>query len=129
MIGLDTNVLVRYLTQDDGAQTARAAKVIDAAHSATLFVSNVVICELIWVLEDVYHHKRDDIARVVERLLLSGQLVFEDKDLIWKVVADYHDGKGDFADYMIGRLSERAGAFETVTFDRALKGSRLFRLL
>ena len=129
MIGLDTNVLVRYLTQDDPSQAAKASRVIDAAEGGELFVSSVVVCELVWVLEDSYDQKRDQIAQVLERLLLTGQLAFESKDLLWQVLADYRQGKGDLADYMIGRLAQRAGASETLTFDRALKGSQFFRLL
>ncbi len=128
MIGLDTNVLVRYLTQDDPSQAAKASRVIDAAEGGELFVSSVVVCELVWVLEDSYDQKRDQIAQVLERLLLTGQLTFESKDLLWQVLADYRQGKGDLADYMIGRLAQRAGAPETLTFDRALKGSQFFRL-
>jgi predicted nucleic-acid-binding protein len=129
VIGLDTNVLVRYLTQDDPAQAVKAARVIESAEAAGLFVSAVVVCELVWVLEESYDQKREQIAQVLERLLLSGQLVFENKDLLWLVLADYRQGKGDVADYVIGRLADRAGASETVTFDRGLKGSELFRLL
>jgi predicted nucleic-acid-binding protein len=128
LIGLDTNVLVRYLTQDDPSQAAKASRVIDAAEGGELFVSSVVVCELVWVLEDSYDQKRDQIAQVLERLLLTGQLTFESKDLLWQVLADYRQGKGDLADYMIGRLAQRAGAPETLTFDRALKGSQFFRL-
>ena len=128
MIGLDTNVLVRYLTQDDPSQAAKASRVIDVAAAGELFVSSVVVCELVWVLEDSYGQKRDEIAQVLERLLLTGQFAFEDKALLWQVLADYRGGKGDLADYVIGRLARRAGASETFTFDRALKGG-LFRLL
>jgi predicted nucleic-acid-binding protein len=128
LIGLDTNVLVRYLTQDDPSQAAKASRIIDAAAAGELFVSSVVVCELVWVLEDSYDHKRDQIAQILERLLLTGQFAFEDKALLWQVLADYRDGRGDLADYVIGRLARRAGSSETVTFDRALKGS-LFRVL
>jgi predicted nucleic-acid-binding protein len=129
VIGLDTNVLVRYLTQDDPAQAAKATRVIESAEAGGLFLSAVVVCELVWVLEESYDQTREQIAQVLERLLLSGQLVFENKDLLWQVLRDYRQGKGDVADYVIGRVANRAGASETVTFDRGLKSSELFRLL
>lgn len=129
MIGLDTNVLVRYLTQDDRAQAERASRVIESAAAGELFVSAVVVCELVWVLEEAYDHTRDEIGGVIERLLLTGQFAFDDKDLLWNALADYRRGRGDFADHVIGHLGERAGSTETVTFDRALKASRLFRVI
>jgi predicted nucleic-acid-binding protein len=129
VIGLDTNVLVRYLTQDDATQAARASAVIEKANPASLFIASVVVCEVVWVLEDAYGHKRDDIAEVLEKLLLSAQLTFENKDELWQTLADYRQGKGDFSDYLIGRTAHRAGCVHTLTFDTALKASKLFHLL
>jgi len=129
VIGLDTNVLVRYLTQDDAGQAAKVARVIDSAEPGSLFVSGVVLCELIWVLEDVYRHGRGEIADVVDKLLQTAQFAFEDKDLLWQALADFRHGKGDFADHVIGRVAHRAGCEHTLTFDRGLKNQRLFQLL
>jgi predicted nucleic-acid-binding protein len=127
--GLDTNVLVRYLTQDDPAEAARASRVIDAAGPADLFISTIVVCELVWVLEACYRRKRLEIAPVLEQMLLSGQFAFEDKDLLWQALEDYRRGKGDMADYLIGRIAQQGGCAQTVTFDKGLRGERLFRLL
>jgi predicted nucleic-acid-binding protein len=129
VIGLDTNVLIRYLTQDDRVQADKAGRVIDAAQAASLFVSSIVICEIVWVLEDAYRRKRDEIAEVLEKILQTGQFAFEDKDLMWQALVDYRRGKGDLSDYLIGRVAHRAGCSHTLTFDNALKGSNLFRHL
>ncbi|MBA2302533.1 MAG: type II toxin-antitoxin system VapC family toxin [Acidobacteria bacterium] len=129
MIGLDTNVLIRYFTQDDQVQAAKAARIIDAAPSAGLFISSVVICEIVWVLEDSYRHKRKEISEVLETMLQTGQFAFENKDLLWQALRDYRRGKGDLSDYLIGRVAHRAGCSHTLTFDAALKTSDLFRLL
>jgi predicted nucleic-acid-binding protein len=129
VIGLDTNILIRYLTQDDPAQNARAARVIDTAPSGGLFIAAVVICEIEWVLEDVYRLKRADIVAIIERMLQTGQFAFEDKDLLWRALGEYRGGKGDLSDYIIGQVSHRAGCSHTLTFDAGLKGSSLFRLL
>jgi len=131
MIGLDTNVLVRYLTQDDPAQAARATRAIEDAadRGEPLFISGVVLCELVWVLESVYGYKRKEVADVVERILRTTQFDFDHKDQLWQAWQDYRAGKGDFADYLIGRLGQVAGCEETLTFDGALEGSPLFRVL
>jgi predicted nucleic-acid-binding protein len=120
---------VRYLTQDDAAQAARVSRVFDAAESGSLFISAVVLCETIWVLEDAYRHGRQQLADVVDKVLLTAQFAFEDKDLLRRALADYQQGKGDFADHMIGRIADRAGCEHTLTFDRGLKNQRLFQLL
>jgi predicted nucleic-acid-binding protein len=129
VIGLDSNVLVRYLTQDDAKQAARASRVIDSAGPASLFLSSIVICELVWVLEDVYRRSRREIAELLEKILLTGQFAFEHKDLLWKALADYQRGKGDLSDFLIGRIGRDAGCTHILTFDNGLKGHRLFELL
>src|SRR3954463_107125 len=105
MIGLDTNVLIRYLTQDDPAQAAKATRTIDAAAPGGLFLGSVVVCEIVWVLEDAYRLKRPQIAATIEKVLQTAQFAFEDKDLLWEALADYQRGKGDLSDYIIGRVS------------------------
>ena len=131
MIGLDTNVVVRYLTQDDPVQAARATEVIEdaAERGDRLFLSGVVLCELVWVLESAYGYERAEVTDVVERVLRTTQFEFDHKDQLWQAWQDYRTGKGDFSDYLIGRLGHAAGCRETLTFDRALERSPLFRLL
>jgi predicted nucleic-acid-binding protein len=131
MVGLDTNVLIRFLTQDDPVQCRRASAEIEGAadRGATLFVANVVLCELVWVLEDAYGYSRRKIQVVLDSLLRSVQLQFEDKEAAWLAFGDYSDGKADFSDYLVGRIGARAGCAETLTFDKALRDSSLFRVL
>lgn len=75
MIGLDTNVLVRYLTQEHPAETAAATKEIDeAAHRGTkLVVSPMVLCELVWVLDSAYGRSRGEVAGALDRILCIAQ--------------------------------------------------------
>ena len=131
MIGLDTNVLVRYLTLDDPDQGARASEVIDrAARDGTaLFVSAVVLCELVWVLERAYGYRRVEVAGALEGVLRAAQFRFADPGLLWRAMADYRDGRADFADHVIGRQGTAAGCEATVTFDAALDGDPSFRVL
>jgi len=131
MKGLDTNVLVRYLTQDDPKQTAIATKVIEeaAAKEEKMFLHLLVFCELIWVLESAYAYPKSDILKVLERILRTAEFEISEKDLLWLALTDYRSGKGDFSDYYLGRANERAGAKVTLSFDTALKGEPRFQIL
>ncbi len=131
MTGLDTNVLVRYLTQDDPAQARRANAVVAeaVAKGEHWFLSGVVLCELVWVLRGAYGLEKHAVVAVLDRMLSTAQFEVEEKDLVRRALEDYRAGRGDFADYMIGQRNREAGCAETVTFDRRLKGSRLFRVL
>jgi predicted nucleic-acid-binding protein len=129
LIGLDTNVLIRYLTHDDPAQAGKATRVIERAAPGELFVSAVVMCEIVWVLEVAYKQKRESIAGLLESMLQVTQFAFEHKDLLWHAVADYRRGKGDLSDYLIGRIAKDEGCSYSLTFDAALKSSEHFRVL
>ncbi len=131
MIGLDTNVLVRYLTQDDPTQTRRANALINGVldRSDRCAINVVVLCELVWVLGDAYGLDRATIASTLEQLLDTAEFVIEERDIAYHALSDYRRGPGDFADYVIGRGNRHAGCDETATFDRALRGSDLFRVI
>lgn len=131
MIGLDTNVLARYLTQDDPAQSRRATGVIAEAERRgdRCVISTIVLCELVWVLRYAYEVDRDAVAATLDRILDTAQFVIEDKDLARRALADYRRGPGDFSDYLIGWRNREAGCSETATFDQALKRNELFRLV
>ena len=131
MTGLDTNVLVRYLTLDDPRQSTHATELIEGAARSgePLFVSGVVMCELVWVLAGAYGHRKPDIIAALEALLRAAQLRFADPARLWGALADYRDGEADFADYLIGRVGADAGCSTTATFDRALEGTPQFTLL
>jgi predicted nucleic-acid-binding protein len=131
LIGLDTNVLVRYLTLDDPRQAKIATEVIEGATTAgePLFVSTVVMCEVVWVLERGYRFDRAHVEHAIDALLRTAQLHFREKDLLLAALADYRGGSGDFADYVIGRDAAAEGCSRTVTFDRALAPSPLFEVV
>lgn len=131
MIGLDTNILVRYLTQDDPEQSKKATHEIEngLAAGAMFFIADMVMCELVWVLESAYGYARQEIVRALERILRTKQFRFENKDLLWQSLADYQNKKGDFADNLIGRAGHKAGCREILTFDAGLKNNPIFRVL
>lgn len=131
MIGLDTNVLVRYLTKDDPAQARAATQEIDQgiARDDMFFIAPVVLCELMWVLRSAYGLSRAEIGLTLDRILRTKQFEFTEKGLLWEALADYKSGKGDFSDHIIGRLGRNAGCIHTITFDTRLKSSPFFRVL
>jgi predicted nucleic-acid-binding protein len=131
MRGLDTNVLVRYLTQDDPVQSRKVNTVIAEAvdRGEQCSISAIVLCELVWVLREAYRLDKPTVAATLEKVLDTAQLVVEQADLARRALDDYRRGRGDFADYLIGWRNRQAGCSDTVTFDRALGRSRLFRVL
>jgi len=129
--GLDTNVLVRYMTEDDPRQAAAAAKEIEGAgkKGEKLVVQPLVLCELAWVLESAYGVGKKELLEVFERILRTAQFEIPGKDLVWRSLADYRTGRGHFSDYLLGRWNEDEGASVTITFDKALRGTPRFHVL
>ena len=131
MIGLDTNVLVRYLTQDDPGQ----ARVVDTlisqsvADGVALHIDDVVLCELVWVLRGAYRFGKATIATTLDRILDTTLFSFDDRALLRQALSEYQTGDADFADYVIGARNARSGCEVTVTFDHALGGHDAFSLL
>ncbi len=128
MIGLDTNVLVRYVTQDDPAQSARAARLIEdrCSQECPGYVSVVVLCELVWVLSSGYGYGRDDIARLLRGILTTSALAVEESERVWNALRRYEQGKAGFADCLIGCACRDAGATPVFTFDRLAAAEPLF---
>ena len=128
--GLDTNVLVRFLVQDD-AEQGKAAQDLLATFTAGEpgFVCREVLIELVWVLERAYALPRGDIARALNGLLEACELVIEAADRAAIAVDRYRKGGPGFADQMIALAGQGGGCRETVTFDRKAAGLSGMRLL
>lgn len=123
MIGLDTNVLVRYIMQDDAKQAAKATKLIESLSAqAPGFVSLVAVVELVWVLSSCYELERDQISQAIDVLLRANQLVVDQAENVARAHGAYSSGTADFADCLIERTSSLAGCDRTMTFD--LKAAR-----
>jgi predicted nucleic-acid-binding protein len=122
MIALDTNVVVRYLVEDDKDQAERAARMIESALAADepLFVPQVVLCEVVWVLDSVYQFPREDILSALKGLIQARQLLVQGKDEVRRAIEALEAGKGDFSDYIIRENSASAGCDRVATFDRPL---------
>ena len=120
MIGLDTNVLVRYLAQDDRAQSQRATQLIERRLTAEDpgFVSTVAMVETAWVLDRAYGLTDDEIAAAIERTLQADVLVVENEQEVFTALIMLKEGRGSFADALIAALGAKAGCSKTLTFDR-----------
>jgi predicted nucleic-acid-binding protein len=131
MIGLDTNVLVRYLTQDDPAQTRLANELIDAMIGADqrCYISQTVLVELVWVLRRAYRLPRPAILDTLEKILLARHFEIEGKDAVWRALALLKAYNTDFSDCLISVKHESAGCTETVTFDQKAAALEHMRLL
>ncbi|MFC3088702.1 PIN domain-containing protein [Tabrizicola soli] len=130
MIGLDTNVLVRFLVQDEPEQAAAAAALISGlTEAAPGFVCREVMVELVWVLERAYGLDRADIVRALDGLLEARELTLEAADRVAVAADRYRKGGPGFADQMISLAGQGAGCRETATFDRKAAGIAGMRLL
>jgi predicted nucleic-acid-binding protein len=128
VLGLDTNVIVRYLTRDNEEQWQKAVDII--AQSEFCFICNVVLCEMVWVLRGKpYKYSQAEIMKTLELMLQSPKFEFENKSVIYRAISLTKQGKADFADYLIGELNYQRGFLETVTFDRKLKTAKRFKVL
>ncbi|MGO4917510.1 PIN domain-containing protein [Pseudogemmobacter sp. W21_MBD1_M6] len=119
MIALDTNVLVRFLVQDDPEQARIAGDVVDRLTDADPgFVGREVLIELVWVLERAYGYARSEIAAAIDGLLSATELLVEAADDIGPALELYRTNGFGFADLMIAATARRVGATELLTFDR-----------
>ena len=131
MIGIDTNVLVRYITQDDEFQATAATEFIENCCSAgtKIFIDHIVICELVWVLKKCYKLSKPKTINTMEYILKIVQFSIENPQIIWQALSDYKKGAADFADYVVSRTNQFHSCDETVTFDKKAGKSKGFRLL
>ena len=130
MIGLDTNVLARYIADDDASQSAAAARVIESLSAESPgFVPLVVIAELVWVLQFSYRFNKSEIAGVVEKLLRSAELTIEKAEIVAQALREFRVSRADFADCLIERCAHGAGCQYTVTFDKRAASLGEMRLI
>lgn len=131
MIAIDTNVLVRYLVQDDPAQAKQATQFIESSctDDEPCFIGQIVLCELAWVLESNYGQNRENIAQVIEELLQVGQLEVQQPEVVWRALSDYKNSNADFPDHLLARVNQSAGCDFTATFDKKASKQPAFKLV
>lgn len=128
MIGLDTNVLVRYIVQDDPDQAAAAGRLIEAhcTEQSPGYIGAPVLIELVWVLSGHYQHSKSVVSAVIRQLLRTSVLAVEDRDAVGAALREYEAGGADFADYLIAHGNHARGCSATFTFDRRASQGRYF---
>jgi len=124
MIGLDTNVLVRYIMQDDAEQSLLATRLVESlSATAPGYVPLVSVVELAWVLSSAYELDRAQLVEAFEALLRTKEIVVDRAETVWKALRVFQSANADFADCLIERSASAAGCERTMTFDRgAAKG-------
>jgi predicted nucleic-acid-binding protein len=130
VIGLDTNVLVRYLAQDDPVQSPRATRIVERqlTEERPGFISLVTIAETVWVLDRAYGMSASEIARAVERTLQADTLLVQNEQEVFTAMIFLRTGAGSFSDALIGTLGSWAGCSSTLTFDRRAARLKDFEL-
>lgn len=118
MIGLDTNVLVRYIMQDDPKQSPKASKLIESLDDNNPgYITHVCVIELYWVLTSSYELTGEQVTQALEAILRTKQLLVERADQVTRALRVFAAGKADFADCLIERSASGAGCTQTMTFD------------
>lgn len=120
MIGIDTNILVRFVTRDDEEMAQRAYKIItkECTEKSPGFVSTIVLVELVWALRSQYGYDKSSILKALESLISAKELDFEHSEFVQQAYRLYSKGKVGFADVLIGLIHKNYGCKTTVTFDK-----------
>jgi predicted nucleic-acid-binding protein len=128
VIGLDTNVLVRFLVRDDAAMAERAERAIRERCSTDQpgFINHIVLCELAWVLERAYDYSRADVANVLDALCRATDFRVQEIEIVREAIASFAEGQADFADLLLGLINRAAGCGATITFDKKAAALDLF---
>ena len=122
MIGLDTNALLRLLTEDDAAQAAVVRKRLAALDSTpeSVMLNNTVLVETIWTLRRLYNFERGELQNLLEQLLSASTFCFENREVIARASALFQSSSADFSDCLIVAQNIALGCETTVTFDKAM---------
>lgn len=128
MIALDTNVVVRFLVDDEPAQALRARRLIEGAllRGEPLFLSLIVLCELEWVLTGSYGVRRAELVATLRKLVGADGFVVEGGAAVVSALERFGRGRADLSDYLIGSVAHAAGAATVFTFDRTLRAEAGF---
>lgn len=119
MIALDTNILVRYFVKDDPRQTQSVAALVNSlSEEQPGWISMIALAELVWALRSMYRFPREQLAGAIHTLVSSKDLVLESEAAVRQALAQYRNGKADFADCLISASARAAGCARTVTFDQ-----------
>jgi len=120
LIGLDTNVVIRYLVHDDKKQSAVASRFIEKSLTtdAPGYINHIILCEIVWVLQRCYSVNKQQVRQIIEGLLTTKQFIVEDVEVAWKALRAFDANNADFCDALIGQGNTHSGCEHTVTFDK-----------
>ena len=120
MTGLDTNILIRYLTQDHPEQPNIANRIIEdnISEDNKGYISLIVLTEIVWVLKSCYGQTKATLIGVIEQLLTTRELRVEQADIAIRALRNWQQNSGDFSDALIAASSENNGCSQTLTFDK-----------
>ena len=120
MIGLDTNVIVRYIVQDDSKQSEQATHLIETRLSMEQpgFLSLITLIETTWVLASCYQQNKLQVIAILRQLTTTRQIQVERSDITHQAIKRFEAGNGDFSDAIICLINADNGCNETVTFDK-----------
>jgi predicted nucleic-acid-binding protein len=130
MIGLDTNIVLRYLLQDDPVQTPKVTRLIERLSPENCgFISIPTVLEIVWVLRSLFKYTSTQIAAQIEQLLAVDTFEVQNEQQVFEAAFALKRGLGEFEDALIAALSAWAGCSETDTFDRRTSRLTHFRVL
>ncbi len=130
MIGLDTNVLVRYIAQDDAKQSPKATALIGSLTSDNPgFIAQVSLVELVWVMQSCYEATKPEIVAILETLLSTRELLVENAETAINALKIFAKSKADFSKCLIERSANKAGCEYSVSFDTKAVKTAGFQLL
>lgn len=128
MTGIGTNVLVRHLVDDDPSQFRACRQLFRKARvqGERIWIATIVLCETVWTLRCAYGYSRSEVLEALQAVLDADLFDVEAEGAVRAALGRTREGKGDFADYLIGEMNMAHGCRATASFDRALRGCDLF---
>ena len=131
MIGLDSNVVIRYLVQDDEAQAGKANRFIEKELTLESpgFINHITLCEIAWVLKRCYGVTKPELVNILEGLLTTKQLLIENIEVAWKALRAFEAGNGDFSDALTAYSNRLQGCDCSATFDKRAARLEPMRLI
>lgn len=119
MIGLDTNVLIRYFAQDDVEQSTKASQLIESLNESQQgFITQIVLIETVWVMQRIFQADRKTVTAIIGNMLLVPGLVLENREAVARAVELFSTTNADFADCLIAKVAEFYGCTDVMTFDQ-----------
>ena len=132
LVAVDTNILVRYITQDDEQQAKLVEHFIQRCldNNKNIFINNIVLCELVWVLNRGYHYSKEQIISILKQILSTKEFLFEKQDMLWQALEIFEHKSIDFSDAIIAVLNTNVyQCIKTFTLDKSAAKYDQFELL